>query len=234
MPRHEPARQPAFAPVSVNAQDNPTILWAMLSNVAQGIAMFDSNHRLVGWNPRLQELLDLSDAALSSALTFKDFIGILAERGDLGTQPPRVEAAIRELTTALDQPYVMERMLPDGRILECERCPLPNGGLMIRYSDVSEQRHAEYLVKDSERQVRTILDKAPVALAVIAQDDGLLKHVNARFRKLFGIDRAISTEAIDLGAHLSSEDVAKIANAQTGDSSADFESMVRRTDGSEF
>jgi PAS domain S-box-containing protein len=234
MPRKQPVRQPAPTPASVNAQDKPSILWAMLSNVAQGIAMFDANHRLVGWNPRLQELLDLSDAELSSGLTFKDFVGVLAKRGDLGSQPPRVEAAVRELTTALQQPYVMERMLPDGRILECERRSLPDGGLMIRYSDVSERRHAEYLVKDSERQVRTILDKAPVALAVIAQDDGLLKHVNARFRRLFGIDKSIPTEAIDLAAHLSSADVARIVNAQTGDSSPDFESTVRRTDGTEF
>lgn len=230
----EPVCQPPLNPVSVKAQDNPTVLWAMLSNVTQGIAMFDANHQLVGWNRRLQELLDLSDAALSIRLTLKDFVGILAERGDLGSQAPRIEAAIRELTTTLEQPYVMERMLPDGRILECKRQSLPDGGLMIRYSDVSEQRHAEYLVKDSERQVRTILDKAPVALAVIAKDDGLLKHVNARFRRLFGIDKSVPTETIDLGAHLSSENVARIVNAQTGDSSADFESMVHRSDGSEF
>src|SRR5262245_33415266 len=142
MPR-KPVRQTTL--VSINAPDNPTILWAMLSNVAQGIAMFDADHRLVGWNRRLQELLELSDAALSGPLTFQDFVGMLAERGDLGSQPPRVEAAIRELTTTLEQPYVLERMLPDGRILECERRSLPDGGLMVRYSDVSEQRHAEYL-----------------------------------------------------------------------------------------
>jgi len=234
MPRKQPVRQPVLTPVSLKAQDTPTILWAMLSSVAQGIAMFDANHRLVGWNCRLRELLDLSDAVLSSTQTFKDFVGMLADRGDLGNQPSRVEAAIRELTAALDQTYVMERMLPDGRILECRRHSLPDGGLMVRYSDVSEQRHAEYLVKDSERQVRTILDKAPVALAVIAQDDGLLKHVNARFRRLFGIDKSFATESIDLAAHLSSENVARIVNAQTGDSSADFESTVYRSDGSEF
>jgi PAS domain-containing protein len=151
---------------------------------------FDQDHRLIGWNGRLQRLLDLPDGVLSGALTFMDFVAILVERGSSGTQSARIEAAIRELTTALEQPYVTERMLSDGRVIECQRHPLPDGGLMVLLSDVSEQRHAEYLVKDSERQVRTILDKAPVALAVIAQDDGLLKHVNARFRRLFGLDKS--------------------------------------------
>src|SRR5262249_27273779 len=134
----------------------------------------------------------------------------------------------------LDQPYVAERMLPNGRIVECRRLALPEGGLVVLYSDVSEQRHAEYLVKDSERQVRTILDKAPVALAVIAQEDGLLKHVNVRFRRLFGLDNGVASEAIDLTTHLSAEDVERIVNAQPVAGSMDFESVVRRSDGSEF
>jgi PAS domain S-box-containing protein len=206
----------------------------MLDNVAQGAAMFDERHRLVGWNRRLQQLLDLSDAALSNAFTLEDFVGILAERGDFGRQLPRVEAAIRELITALDQPYVTERMLSDGRVLECRRHALGDGGIMLLFSDVSEQRHTEYLVKDSERQVRTILDKAPVALAVIAEDDGLLKHVNARFRRLFGLDKNTSVEEIDIAAYLSDDDLKKIVSVQIGEASSDFESTVRRADGSEF
>src|SRR5262245_18451001 len=145
----EPDRRPSPASASIKPRIDPAILSTMLDSVVQGTAMFDESHRLVGWNRRLQDLLGLPDTALSSALTLKDFVGILAERGDLGHQPPRVEAAIRELTSTLDRPYVTERMLSDGRVLECRRHPLADGGLMILFSDVSEQRHTEYLVKDS-------------------------------------------------------------------------------------
>jgi len=231
MPPKLPDREPALAPSSTMPQAAQVaqeaahaILSTMLDSVAQGTAMFDQKHRLIGWNGRLQRLLDLPDGALSEALTFKEFVGILVERGS--TPSARIEAAIRELTSALEQPYVTERMLSDGRVIECRRQALPGGGLMVLLSDVSEQRHAEYLVKDSERQVRTILDKAPVALAVIAQDDGLLKHVNARFRKLFGLDKSISPGAIDLTAHLSNADLQKIAGVQIGEASSDFESLV--------
>src|SRR5215468_6571163 len=222
-------RRPEFAGVR-----SPAILRAMLNSTVQGVAMFDAGHRLVGWNRQFEELLDLTGAVLSAPLVLEDFVGILARRGDFGTQPKSIDTAVRELTTALDQAYVAERMLPDGRVLECRRHALPEGGFVMLYSDTSEQRHAEYLVKDSERQVRTILDKAPVALAVIAQEDGLLKHVNARFRRLFGLDIGISPEAIDLAAHLADEEVEKIVTAQPGAASIDFETVVRRADGSEF
>ena len=238
MSRKLPDRPPALTPSSTMPQEAqreaPAILSIMLDSVAQGTAMFGQDLRLIGWNGRLQLLLDLPAGALSEALTFKDFVGILVERGSSGTQSARAETAIRQLTTALEQPYVTERMLSDGRVIECRRHPLPDGGLMLLLSDVSEQRHAEYLVKDSERQVRTILDRAPVALAVIAQDDGLLKHVNARFRRLFGLDKSISPESIDLTKYLSDEDLQKITGVQIGETSSDFESMVHRSDGSEF
>jgi PAS domain-containing protein len=117
MPRKLPDREPALAPSSTKPQAAQeaiqvtqeaaqeaahAILSTMLDSVAQGTAMFDQKHRLIGWNGRLQQLLDLPDGALSEALTFKDFVGILVERGS--TQSARIEAAIRELTAALEQP----------------------------------------------------------------------------------------------------------------------------------
>src|SRR5215475_1297964 len=227
-------RRPEFGGVRSQTGEKPAILRAMLNSTVQGVAMFDAGRRLVGWNRQLEELLDLTGAVLSAPLVLEDFVGILARRGDFGTQPKSIDTAVRELTTALDQAYVAERMLPDGRVLECRRHALPEGGFVMLYSDTSEQRHAEYLVKDSERQVRTILDKAPVALAVISQEDGLLKQVNGRFRRLFGLDIGISPEAIDLAAHLVDEEVEKIVMAQPGAASMDFETVVRRADGSEF
>lgn len=209
-------------------------LETMLNHVAQGIAMFDADHRLTGWNVQLQELLALPDTLLSDAPGFEQFIGFLAERGDFGPSSASLDAAVRALTTSLNDSYIAERMLPDGRILECRRDPLPDGGLIVMYTDVSEQRHADYLVQDSERQIRTILDKAPVALAVIGQEDGRLKHVNARFRKLFGLADLTHPDEIDLSQHVSSEDRDRILDAKSGAPSADFESAVRCIDGSEF
>ncbi|MPZ40481.1 MAG: SpoIIE family protein phosphatase [Rhizobiales bacterium] len=210
------------------------MLQAMLDHVVQGIAMFDADHRLVAWNARLQELLNLPEVSLSDGPSFERFINAMAERGDFGPPSASTEAAIRTLITGLERPCVDERMLADGRVLECRRDPLPDGGLILTYTDVSEQRHSDFLVKDSERQVRTILDKAPVALAVISQEDGQLKHINARFRRLFGIPDQIHPEAIDLAEHMATSDRDRILDTQSGTRMVDFESEVRRVDGTEF
>jgi PAS domain-containing protein len=64
------------------------ILSTMLDSVAQGTAMFDQDHRLIGWNGRLQQLLDLPDGMLSEALTFKDFVAIWLNGGVLALSQP--------------------------------------------------------------------------------------------------------------------------------------------------
>lgn len=214
-------------------QPRDLLLQTMLDQVAQGIALFDAAHRLVGWNDRLRELLDLPETLLSKAPDLAAFVDHLVARGDFGPPSAAVDAAAREFTAAPHQPTIDERMLPDGRILECRRNPLPDGGLVLVYTDVSERRHADYLVQDSERRLRTILEKTPVAIAVVGQEDGEIKQVNARFRNLFGLRDAKLPASLDVTQYVTADDRARILDAQSGQHT-EFETSVRRADGTQF
>jgi len=216
-----------------NQLDRHLILQMMLDHIAQGIGMFDANWRLIAWNGKLRQLLDLPESIVSQAPSYAEFIDFLAERGDFGPRSAHVDAAVRELTSALEEPHSDERMLPDGRVLECQRNPLPGGGLIVIYTDVSERRHADYLVQDSERRLRTILEKAPVALAVVGEEDGEIKQVNARFRKLFGLANKNLPDQPDIGQYVAKEDRQRILDAASS-ALTDFEAAVRRGDGTEF
>src|SRR5262245_44377609 len=127
-------RRPELGSVRSPTREDPAILRTMLNSAVQGIAMFDAGHRLVGWNRQFEELLELSGAVLSAPLIFEDFVGILARRGDFGTQPKSIDTAIRELTTALDQAYVAERMLPNRRVLERRPHAVPHGRVVQQYA----------------------------------------------------------------------------------------------------
>jgi PAS domain S-box-containing protein len=89
-------------------------------------------------------------------------------------------------------------------------------------------------LQEAARELRAILGKAPVALAVIGQEDGLLKHVNTRFRKLFGLAAAQPTEEMPIERYVAAEDRERILSAQADGRSVDFESEVCRADGSRF
>src|ERR1700676_4219122 len=120
-PRGKPGRRLAGRRAADPAPDPTSELRAILEHVTQGVAMFDDNHRLTVWNRRLQDMLGVSDAQLSGAPAFEGFVRLMGERGDFGTNSDAVEAIVREHTAPLDEPYVTERMLPDGRVLEFRR-----------------------------------------------------------------------------------------------------------------
>jgi PAS domain S-box-containing protein len=196
--------------------------------------MFDGERRLTMSNRRLLELLAISDAELSSVATLDTLIGFLAERGDFGPNPDAARKAVDEHLIDLHTPFTAERMLPDGRVLEFRRNPLADGSILVTFTDVTERRHNEFLLQDGTRELRAILEKAPVALCVVGQDDGLLKHANARFRRLFELSGPSVADALPLDRFLSAEDCGAILSSRNGRKPYDFETQARRTDGENF
>ncbi|HEY2230744.1 MAG TPA: PAS-domain containing protein [Xanthobacteraceae bacterium] len=232
-PIRKSRRRVAVRPSAAPKPEPAAEFEAVLEHVTHGVAMFDGNHQLVVWNGRLRDMLSLPDAQLERGRSLEGLIRFLGERGDYGNADA-VETVVREHLSGLDAPFVADRMLADGRILEFSRYPLPNGGLVVTYTDLTDRRHTEYLLADSTREMRAMLEKAPVALAVIGREDGLLKHVNARFRKLFGISPSPVAEQMALSAYVSEEDHTRIFGTPSERRSVDFEASVRRADGSEL
>jgi signal transduction histidine kinase len=123
-------------------------------NMADGVAMFDETLHLAAWNTHFQELLDLPDDFFAAPQTYGGFIRYLSERGEYGDLDPQTEIA--RLHREFGDHFRFERTRPDGTVLEVRRTPLPEGGFVLIYSDITERRR-------SEEQIRAARDTAEAA-----------------------------------------------------------------------
>jgi PAS domain S-box-containing protein len=122
-------------------QQREAVLRVTFDNMAHGVLMFDREQKVVAWNRQVIKLLDLRETFLAGEPHFADFIRFLAERGEYGAVA--VEAEVQRFTAEAGQHRAFERGRPDGTFLEIRHNPLPDGGIVIIYTDITERKRFE-------------------------------------------------------------------------------------------
>jgi two-component system NtrC family sensor kinase len=110
-------------------------------NMVDGVAMFDAELRLAAWNRNFQELLNLPDDFLAERHGFDTYIRYLTERGEFGETD--AETQIKRLRARIGDHYSFERTRPDGTVIEVRHNPMPDGGIVLIYSDITERKRSE-------------------------------------------------------------------------------------------
>ena len=124
---------------------------AVLNGLGQGVMAFDRGLRLVAWNGRAGELLGLEPEFLTYHTSYGAIAGRVGEGlafgpGDPDASsdggPPAAPGAPLPARPAPDE-RSWECPRSDGQVLECLIRPLPDGGFVVTYTDVTERRNAE-------------------------------------------------------------------------------------------
>lgn len=147
------------------------LLAATFENIEAGISVVDGEQKLVAWNTRYEQLFDYPAGLLYVGAPVADLIRHNARRGDFGAGADvehEVEKRLRHLRRA--QEYTFERYRPDGQVIKMVGGPMPGGGYVTSFIDIT-----------AEAQVRAELKRTLAGLETrVAERTHELSEANQR------------------------------------------------------
>jgi two-component system, NtrC family, sensor kinase len=148
-------------------RDRQAELRVTFDNMGDGVVMFDAAGRLTAWNRNFQELIELPESFLAGRPTRAEYFRYLADRGEFVSADLEAQLGRTVDDTGLEMRY--ERTRPDGRIIEVRRNPVPGGGFVLIYSDITKRKQAE-------EAIRAARDAAEAALRELQKAQTSLVH----------------------------------------------------------
>ncbi|HVZ08344.1 ATP-binding protein [Rhodopila sp.] len=121
------------------------VLAVTLENMNQGIQMVEPDGRVGVINSRAIELLGLPPALLEGQPLFRDVVAWQVESGEFG-DPDKYPDGLRQTLAAggiASTPDTYERCRPNGTVLEIATNPMPDGGAVRTYTDITERKRVE-------------------------------------------------------------------------------------------
>jgi diguanylate cyclase (GGDEF)-like protein len=117
------------------------MLHAVIDHFPGGILLYDENLRLVVCNEKQKEILQYPPALFEFGMpTLEQIFRFNAIRGEYGAG--NIEAHVKERMrlAALREPHMFERTRPNGTVLQIRGVPLPGGGFLTTYLDVTHEK----------------------------------------------------------------------------------------------
>jgi len=136
-----------------------SLLQGAIEHLGQGISVVDKRLRLVAWNQQYFELFDFPEALIQVGRPVADVIRYNADRGLCGPGDTKEHVRKRVFHLKRGTRHTSSRQWPDGRVIEVQGNPMPGGGFVMIFTDITAFREAQDVLKQANEQLEDRVHK---------------------------------------------------------------------------
>lgn len=147
--------------LNTELREKSALLQTTLTNISQGILLLDPGKHIIGFNPQVCELLNLSAEFLASRPTLGQILNLQKTRGEFGPEGHLVGENARHYLLGDgmgDPPPHYLRETPNGRILEIKSKLLDDGSMVRTFSDVTDYIQTQKALQTNEARWKLALE----------------------------------------------------------------------------
>ncbi|CAM3844660.1 PAS domain-containing hybrid sensor histidine kinase/response regulator [Rheinheimera salexigens] len=154
------------------------ILFSTLENLSQGVSVVDKELKLVAWNKAYLAMFDYPESMIRVGRPIADIVRFNAERGMCGPgqAEEHVEKRIQHMSKGTA--HVFQRVRPDGRVIEMRGNPIPGGGFVTSFADISEHVTAVQALAEAKQYLEDRVQERTQTISEINHE--LLSEVRRR------------------------------------------------------
>lgn len=135
---------------------NHEVLQSSVEHIQQGICVVDVNLSLLAWNQRYVELFNYPVSMIKVGIPIRDLLLFNAQRGLFGkTQQidAEIEKRMQYMRMGSHHKYVREQK--NGQTIEVNGSPLPGGGFVTTYSDITDYINIQQQLQQSKQHLES-------------------------------------------------------------------------------
>lgn len=161
---------------------------AAVTNMSQGLCMFDGKQRLIVCNARYAEVYGLDPQDVRPGITLKEIVDLRYKVGSCPAMTKEEYLVWRNNIAISDRPADTIVELMNGRIIGIRHRPTPDGGWVATHEDITEARRRE-------ASFRLLFDNNPVPMWVrdietlqfLAVNEAAIKHYGYSREQFLGM-----------------------------------------------
>ena len=151
------------------------LLKTTFETMNQGIKVYDADLKLVAFNQKFIDFSSYPPGFIRTGLPYADIVRFRAERGVYGTVDD-IDALVRERVAARRQSEVArdEHIFPDDRVIAISRDPMPGGGYVQTFTDITERKRSEEALAEMSALLKTTFETMNQGINVYDTDRKLI------------------------------------------------------------